>query len=252
MKKKIKKFWNNRSHKKKFAGSNTLPGDVLETNYLARIIKKNSTILDAGCGNGIFFSRVRKKIKYKYAVGIDYSEGMIQNALDRKLPNTKFIVDDITNLKNIKNFGIKFDYIITKRSLINLPNSKKQIEAIKNLSKLLKKDGKLYCCECSQDALNSINHARKSIGLKKINSPWHNCYLNDKKIKKARSNKMKFIKIHEFSSSFYFISRVLNAYITEKTKKKKFNTKLNDAAMIIDQNFISGFSQNKIFEFKKI
>jgi len=252
VKKKIKKFWDNRSHKKKYAGSNTLSGDLLETNYLAKIIKKNSTILDAGCGNGIFFSRVRKKIKYKYAVGIDYSHGMIQNALDRRLPHTKFFVDDITNLKNIKKIKIKFDYIITKRSLINLSSSKKQIEVIKNLSKLLKKNGKLYCCECSQDALDAINYARQTMGLKKINSPWHNCYLKDQKIKKIRSNKVEFVKAHEFSSSFYFISRVLNAYITEKTKKKKFNTKLNEAAMTIDQNFITGFSQNKIFEFKKI
>ena len=65
MTKKIKKFWNNRSHKKNFAGSNTLLGDILETNYLTKIIKKNTTILDAGCGNGIFFSRLRKKITDK-------------------------------------------------------------------------------------------------------------------------------------------------------------------------------------------
>ena len=129
VKKKIKKFWNNRSHKKNYAGSNTLSGDMLETNYLSSIIKKNSTILDAGCGNGIFFSRLYKKIKYKRALGIDYSEGMIYNAQKRNLPQTSFIVDDITipskilkvvdNIKNIFFFRKKFLIDIKSISFIS-------------------------------------------------------------------------------------------------------------------------------------
>tara|TARA_B100001248_G_scaffold259782_1_gene246501 strand:+ start:657 stop:1418 length:762 start_codon:yes stop_codon:yes gene_type:complete len=251
VKKKIKKFWNNRSHKKNYAGSNTLSGDMLETNYLSGLIKKNSTILDAGCGNGIFFSRLYKKIKYRQALGIDYSEGMIYNAQKRNLPKTSFIVDDITKLNNTKKLNIRFDYIITKRSLINLSNSKKQIEVIKNLSLLLKKKGKLYCCECSQDALDNINSFRKKLKLSKIDSPWHNSYLKDKKIQNIKTSKLKFLRTHEFTSSFYFISRILNAYITKKNKKNFFDKALNEVALKMDQGLIKGFSQNKIFEFEK-
>ena len=224
---------------------------MLETNYLSGIIKKNTTILDAGCGNGIFFSRLYKKIKYRQALGIDYSEGMIYNARKRNLPKTSFIVDDITKLNNTKKLKIKFDYIVTKRSLINLINSKKQIEVIKNLSQLLKKGGKLYCCECSQDALNNINSFRKKLKLSKIDSPWHNSYLKDKKIQNIKTSKLKFLRTHEFTSSFYFISRILNAYITKKNKKNYFNKALNEVALKIDQGLIKGFSQNKIFEFEK-
>ena len=251
MKKKIKKFWNNRSHKKDYAGSNSLSGDILETNYLSSIIKKNSKILDAGCGNGIFFSRVNKKIKYRFGLGIDYSDGMIKNAKKRNLTRTKFIVDDITNLENTKKLKIKFDYIITKRSLINLINSKKQIEVIKRLSYFLKKRGKLYCCECSQDALKNINFFRKKLNLSKIFPPWHNCYINDKKLENIKTNKLKFLRTHEFSSSFYFVSRILNAYITKKNKKKNFDKALNQVAFKIDQDLVKGFSQNKVFEFEK-
>lgn len=251
MKKKIKKFWNNRSHKKSYAGSNSLLGDILETNYLSTIIKKNSKILDAGCGNGIFFSRIYKKVKYRQALGIDYSEGMIRNAQKRNLPRTKFMIDDITKLENTKKLNTKFDYIITKRSLINLGNVKKQIEVIKNLSHFLKKKGKLYCCECSQDGLKNINFFRKKLNLNKIKSPWHNCYINDKKIRNIKTNTLRFSRTHDFSSSFYFVSRILNAYITKKNKKKKFDEALNDIGFKIDQGLIKGFSQNKIFEFKK-
>ena len=247
--KKIKKFWNNRSHKKNYAGSNTLFGNM-ETNYLSSIIKKNSIILDAGCGNGIFFSRLYKKLKYRQALGIDYRRDDLQRS-KKNLAKTNFIVDDITKLNNTKKLKIKFDYIITKRSLINLSNSKKQVEVIKNLSQLLKKGGKLYCCECSQEALNNINSLRKKLKLSKIDPPWHNSYLNDKKIQNIKTSKLKFLRTHEFTSSFYFISRILNAYITKKNKKTFFNKALNEVAFKIDQGIIKGFSQNKIFEFEK-
>ena len=176
---------------------------------------------------------------------------MIYNAQKRNLPKTSFIVDDITKLNNTKKLNIRFDYIITKRSLINLSNSKKQIEVIKNLSLLLKKGGKLYCCECSQDALNNINSFRKKLKLSKIDSPWHNSYLKDKKIQNIKTSKLKFLRTHEFTSSFYFISRVLNAYITKKNKKNFFDKALNEVALKMDQGLIKGFSQNKIFEFEK-
>ena len=39
MKKKIRSFWNSRAKKKLLAGSNTVLPDLLETNYLIKLIK---------------------------------------------------------------------------------------------------------------------------------------------------------------------------------------------------------------------
>ena len=63
MKKKIRSFWNSRAKNKLFAGSNTVLPDLLETDYLIKLIKKNKSVLDVGCGNGIFLERLKKKNK---------------------------------------------------------------------------------------------------------------------------------------------------------------------------------------------
>ena len=42
MKKKIRSFWNSRAKNKLFAGSNTVLPDLLETDYLIKLIKKKT------------------------------------------------------------------------------------------------------------------------------------------------------------------------------------------------------------------
>ena len=251
MKKKIKTYWNNRAKKKLLAGSNTTLPDILETNFLTSLIKPNKKILDVGCGNGIFLDRLRKKIRFKLALGLDYSETMISEAKKRRLKKAKFQVTDMTDQKQINFINQKFDYIITKRALINLTNFNQQIRVIENLSKLLKKSGRILCCENSSTGLKNINLAREGLKLKKIKVPWHNKYIENDKLIKFRFKNVKFLKLHEFSSSFYFLSRVLNAFDTKIKKKSKFDRNLNHLAFSIDQNLIPGYSQNVVFEFKK-
>ena len=251
MKKKIKSYWNSRAKKKSLAGSNTVLPDLLETNYLINLVKSNKSILDVGCGNGIFLERLRKEINFKSAVGFDYSKEMIIEAKKRNIKNTKFITLDMTKNKQLQLLNQKFDYIITKRSLINLANFNQQIKVIVELSKLLKKNGKIFSCENSITNLNNINKSRKKVGLKKIIPPWHNKYIDNTKLMNFKFKYLKFIKIHEFSSSFYFITRVLNALNSKLRKKKEFDENIIQTAYYLDQNFIPGYSQNVVFEFLK-
>ena len=251
MKNKIKDYWNKRAKDKLLAGSNTVTPDLLETNFLISFIKKDKKILDIGCGNGIFLERLSKKIKFKSALGIDYSAGMIFEAKKRKLKRTKFEVIDMTNKNQIKSINQKFDYIISKRSLINLSSFAEQTKVLENFSDLLNKHGRILCCENSLTALKNINSARKKINLKKIVAPWHNKYIDNKKLIKFKFKKIRLVKLHEFSSSFYFISRILNAFNSKIQNKKRFNKQLNQLAFLIDQSLIPGYSQNILFEFKK-
>ena len=238
MKKKIKDYWNKRSKDKLLAGSNTVMPDLLETNFLISFIKKNKKILDIGCGNGIFLDRLSQKIKYKSALGIDYSDGMILEAKKRNLKRTKFELIDMTNKKQIKSINQKFDYIISKRSLINLNSFAEQTKVLESFSDLLNKNGRILCCENSLTALKNINYARKKINLKKIVAPWHNKYIDNAKLIKFKFKKIRLVKLHEFSSSFYFISRILNAFNSKVQNTKKFDKKLNKLSYLIDHSLV--------------
>jgi len=251
MKKKIKTYWNTRAKKKQLAGSNTVLPDILETNFLTSLLKKNKRIIDVGCGNGIFLSRLSKKKKFKLAVGIDYGEQMIKAANKRRLKNTNFLVVDMTNENQLMSIKEKFDYIITKRALINLASFNQQVRTLENLSKLLNKKGRIFSCENSSTGLQNINIARKTVGLKKIFAPWHNKYIENEKIKNFKFKNITFLKMHEFSSSFYFLSRVFNAFQAKIEKKSKFDNNINKLAFLFDQKLIPGYAQNVVFEFQK-
>ena len=176
---------------------------------------------------------------------------MILEAKKRNLKRTKFELIDMTNKKQIKSINQKFDYIISKRSLINLNSFAEQTKVLESFSDLLNKNGRILCCENSLTALKNINYARKKINLKKIVAPWHNKYIDNAKLIKFKFKKIRLVKLHEFSSSFYFISRILNAFNSKVQNTKKFDKKLNKLAYLIDQSLVPGYSQNILFEFKK-
>ncbi len=97
---------------------------------------KKTTLLDAGCGVGlysIFFAK-----KGLTVVGVDISKNMIavakENAKDVK--NVKFVCSNMNNFKSIKKFGV----VLASSSLHNmkLPVLKKSLKSLVNL---LEKNG---------------------------------------------------------------------------------------------------------------
>ena len=129
-------------------------------------------------------------------------------------------------------------------------SSIEQLKTISNLSKLLKKKGELILCESSSTGLKNINIFRKDLGLNEIKSPWHNLYLNDDVIKKKKFKNVKLIKIHNFTSTYYFCSRIVNAYLSKLNNRKAKNSDgLSKIGWVI-KNITQDFSQTEIFHFK--
>lgn len=256
MKKKSNSFWNNRALNNKVPGSNDPFLDYFETKKIISLLPKNKkiNILDVGCGSGELLQNVKKVKKVDIAFGIDFSKEMILKAnKNNKHKKIKYLTLDMNNINELKEItNIKFDFIITKRSIINVLSRSKQLKVINDLGYFLKKKGKILSCECSRDDQKNINKVRLNFGLKEINPPWHNLYFSDLVLKKYKFKNVKLKHIHNFSSAFYFVSRVINALEKKITSKPaKYNDVINKIGWMINPEIIKGYSQTKIYEFIK-
>jgi cyclopropane fatty-acyl-phospholipid synthase-like methyltransferase len=96
----------------------------------------NKRILDAGCGDGVFVRRCKEK--GATAVGIDISPDTIKTC---KLTDPK----GDYRVMNVKAISLKerFDYVLSSFVLLSFKKKSEIITAIKNMAKLLNKNGRL-------------------------------------------------------------------------------------------------------------
>ena len=244
-KKKILDYWNLRAGKKILKCTNDINLENNEIKIFLSIIKKKKNVLDIGCGEGELLRNLKKKNKCN-CYGIDFSQKLIKIA-KRKSKNINYYCMDMNKIKDEFKAKIKFDYIITKRSIQNLTSWTEQKKFINQLKFFSGPKTKILLMESSNDGLININQMRKKLKLKKIIRPWHNLYLEDKKLKKTKFKGIKFVKIEELFSTYYFTSRVLNAAINPKPS---YNDLLNLKGWKLPQNIIKGFSQLRLYRFE--
>ena len=228
--------------------------DGLEENQIIENIKANKTILELGCGNGVILKKILKKKKIKNYLGTDFVKELIDNCNFKfNSKNLNFKTLDMTSI-NKSTFSEKYDYIITKRAIQNILNHKLQLKVIDNVGYFLKKNGLMILVESSANAQKNINDLRKEYKLSKIIPPFHNLFFDDNKVKKFKFKNVKLLKIDNFSSNFYFISRIIYALYTKTFLKKKpfYNHPLNMIGSIVKENLLNkDFSQIKTYFFKK-
>ncbi len=247
---KIKNYWNKRAKSKFYRCTNDLHLQEKELEILLKIIKPNKSILDVGCGDGMLLKKLAK-IKKINGLGLDYSKELINKANKNKIKNIEFKCLDMRTLRKENNKT--YDYIITKRSLQNLTNWSYQKKVINNLHLFSKKKSRILLIESSSTALKNINIVREKLKLNKIVKPWHNLYLDDKRMIKTKFKNVRLLEIRELFSTYYFISRTLNAALAKKKKAiPQYNDLLNIIGWKLPQDIIKNFSQLRLYEFKKI
>ena len=72
-----------------------------------------------------------------------------------------------------------YDFVISQRFLINLPDWVLQQEVLLDLMSRLKPGGKLLMLEGSQQENDALNEFRAAVGLKPILERWHNVFFDD-------------------------------------------------------------------------
>lgn len=251
-----KEFWNERASLGNLAGTNDFIAKKLEMDSIAKYIDRKDeeiSILDFGCGNAVTILHLASLCPKAKILGIDFSENMIEDA-QKKIQehNLQDRISFMVGTQDIlNNLNEKFDYIYTERCLINLDSWQEQKNTIYNLTKLLKDNGIYIMCESSLDGLNKINEYRQIFSLPVIKYPWHNIYFENKNIEEMlKEDKVSLITLDHFSSTYYFVSRVLNAKLAyDQGEEPKYDSPLNKIA--IDLPSINDVGQGKIWVFKQ-
>lgn len=252
LKSKSYKYWVSRiSNNLKQVCTRDYQLDKVEENQIINRIRSNKNILELGCGHGLLVEKLIKLKKIKNYIGVDLVKELIDIPKTKFKNNKKitFIQKDITLIDN-KTFNQKFDYIISKRAIQNILSKKLQLETIDKSGFFLKKDGLMILIESSANAQKNINILRKKYGLHKIKPPFHNLFLNDDKIRKYKFKNLELKEIVNFSSNFYFITRIIYAYGAKYFLKEELNynhflnkvaLRLNDEILKIDLSQIKAY-----------
>ncbi len=107
-----------------------------EVKFLFDYTKEEERVLDLGCGNGRF-SIYLEKADY---VGVDFSEGMIEEARKR-FPEKKFLVSDAFNLPFKENY---FDKIYSIAVVHQIPSHEYRLQVLSEIKRVLKKGGMFF------------------------------------------------------------------------------------------------------------
>ena len=208
----VRAFWNSRAGLGQWAGTRDVIAKQIELAAIAGYVRDGMRILEVGCGNGITAIELARR-RNVAILAIDYAAEMINAAKalrgDQQLTGSvRFQVGDVQSLAG---FGEKFDLIYTERVLINLPDWPAQKKAIGDIAELLTEGGIYVMCENSQDGLDDLNALRARVDLPAIVAPWHNRYLHDRELEEINVPGLSLVAIDYFSSTYYFLSRIVNA-----------------------------------------
>jgi len=228
-------FWNSRAGLGQWAGTRDVRAKQIEMEVLAAQVRDGMRVLEVGCGNGITAIEIARRHAVKITA-IDFAEEMIVAAkglLQGQELNGS--VDFHTgDVRELADFSERFDLIYTERVLINLPDWEAQRDALAGILGLLAPGGCYAMQENSQDGLAALNALRANAGLPAIESPWHNRYFRDTEIATFSFPDVKLERVDDYSSTYYLISRVINAWqAAREGKEPDYDAPINELAMLL-------------------
>ncbi len=221
------------------AGTQDLIAKTLEQRALLSMIPQDfeGSILEIGCGKGETARMVAQA--HPDLTAIDASPQMIFEA-QQEAPDIDFRTGDLFEIEGT------YDLIYTQRCLINIAD---QERAFQTLADHLAPGGHYLSVECSQDGLDAINRARAEVGLPEISPPfaWHR-YLLDSELEKIDC--LNLLGWSEFSSTYYFLSRVVNAKLAaDRGEEPNYDSPINRLAL--DLPSFGPWSQTRLWIWQK-
>lgn len=208
----IKRYWDKealRSRAKMGAHSDPYLVELENWFVIEKCLKpfRPTRLLDIGCGNG---QRTRLLAEHVLGevVGIDYSKNMIDNAKKLEDEKLRFHVASILDKESLGALGAPFDCVVSFRCLINLGTLENQLEAISQVSELLKPGGVFVFCEGLQQGTEKLNELREKLGLGPIRPMPVNLDLDEPAIRKHLEGAEFTIEERSTFPTYYLLTRV--------------------------------------------
>jgi len=247
----IRAFWNKRAGLGQWAGTRDVNAKQLEIEAISAYVRDGMHILDVGCGNGITAIEIARRYSVD-VIGIDFAEEMVTAAKSMAVGQhlRGSVIFQVGDIRKLSGFSEKFDLIYTERALINLPDWSAQQQAIISTTALLVDGGLYVMCENSQDGLDKINLLRELVGLPQITPPWHNRYFRDAELQATTFPGVKLEGISYYSSTYYFLSRVVNAWLAAQDgQEPQYEAPVNQLALQLPP--IGDLGQGRIWLWRK-
>lgn len=247
----VLKLWNQRAKLAERAGSDDLVAKKLEIQAISKHIKDGMVVAEFGCGNGSTALELLRNHNIELHC-FDFSPAMIESA--RKLAEESSMGDrihfEVCDVRNEAELNKKFDVIYSERMIINLPDWESQAKAIRYLIRHLNVGGRYLMCENSNAGLDNLNKLRMSAGLEIILPPWHNVYLADELVASLEMPGVKLVDVEPFSATYYFLSRVVNAWLAIKEgKQPSYDAPVNQLALELPP--FGNCAQGKLWIFER-
>lgn len=226
-------FWNQRAGLGQWAGTRDVTAKQLEMRVLSDQVQDGMKVLEVGCGNGITALEIARRKKV-HIIAFDYAEAMIAEA--KRLAEGQTLAGSVEfhvgDVRQFPEMQARFDLIYTERVIINLLEWSLQSQAIADITSLLAPGGVFAMCENSQDALDNLNALRAAVDLPAITPPWHNRYMRDAELGQWSQPGIKLEKVVNYSSTYYFLSRVVNAALAaQEGREPDYDAPINSLAL---------------------
>jgi ubiquinone/menaquinone biosynthesis C-methylase UbiE len=217
----IRDFWTRQAkeHGRSHAASwSDQPVIDLEVAEITAHLSEGDRVLDIGCANG--YSTVQFAAQKPITIrGLDYIPEMIQQAKARlaQLPGelsgkVEFDVGDITGLEEPSD---TYDKVIVVRVIINLRTWPRQLKAMQQCARVLKRGGLLLMSEATLQGWNRLNAFRREWGLPDIPMPPFNQYLDQDQVAEALRPELDLVDIVNFASTYFVGSRVFKPLLAK-------------------------------------